>query len=56
MPGRARLRGEWLQALRTAGKSPNTIEAYRQDLIQLTVHLAGRDPGDSPATQTRRLA
>lgn len=46
MPGLASLREEWLLALQTAGKSPRTIEAYRQDIIQLTVRLAGRDPGE----------
>jgi len=61
MAGLASLREEWLLSLRTARKSPRTIQAYRQDIIQLTTHLAGarpseftRDPGSSDPIQ--RLA
>lgn len=40
------LRDRWAASLRNAGKNPRTVTAYLQDVVQLTVRLAGQDPTD----------
>lgn len=48
----------WARSLRSANRSPRTIDAYREDADMLTLHRAGIEPGtvDRDATARRLRA